>query len=70
MIVLPVSFTQGWQMVDNYMPTYANGYKQTVLKTGEPKGLWVRILPLAFGNHIAHDFQCEQLFCVVRKAAA
>ena len=31
------------------MPTYANGYKQTVLKTGEPKGLWVRILPLAYG---------------------
>ena len=24
-------------------------YKQTVLKTGEPKGLWVRILPLAYG---------------------
>ena len=31
------------------MPTYANGYKQTVLKTGEPKGLWVQILPLAYG---------------------
>lgn len=30
------------------MPTYANGYKQAVLKTDEPKGLWVRILPLAF----------------------
>lgn len=29
------------------MPTYANGYKQAVLKTDEPKGLWVRILPLA-----------------------
>ena len=52
------------------MPTYANGYKQTVLKTGEPKGLWVRIPTLAFGNYIAHDFRCEQLFCVVKKAAA
>ena len=29
------------------MPTYANGYKQAVLKADEPKGLWVRILPLA-----------------------
>ena len=36
------------------LPTYANGYKQAVLKTDEPKGLWVRILPLAFKSHIAH----------------
>lgn len=35
----------GWA---HSLPTYANGYKQAVLKTYEPKGLWVRILPLAF----------------------
>lgn len=34
-----------------HMPVYANGYKQTVLKTDEPKGLWVRILPLAFRQY-------------------
>lgn len=58
------------------MPTYAKGYKQAVLKTDEPKGLWVRILPLAFENYTDHNFQCEQIVknqrsdkpCVVQRS--
>lgn len=44
-ISLSASAPCGWA---HSLPTYANGYKQAVLKTDEPKGLWVRILPLAF----------------------
>ena len=51
------------------MPTYANGYKQTVLKTGEPKGLWVRIPTLALwyrGVMVSHLIANQAYRNVVR----
>ena len=39
--------------------TYASGHKQPALKSGEPSGPWVRILPSALGI-------CDSYFCIFR----